>query len=329
MNNNPAFGEIKARELATEAVKPNAPLMDISYAWEAIGKSAIPFLTPLMTNPQPDVQFAAARAAAFLDDPFGQDRLVQIACTSGDPFQINAIQALEEVSDDVQLDAKLAKLLDSDQAMVRIEAYKVLANHKSPYIYSKAIASPLNPENDFMLDMVNSDGPPLIYCTRLGVPRVAVFGRKVDLFTPVVFSAFDSHLTISTVPGKNDRVNVYYYDETQRKPVQAVSGRGVAELIARLGGSTDEGFHFTYGDVVTVLQALVDRKDVGASFVLQKLPQVDRPIQQAPLLPDEGRPQTTQPSEVQTEIGATLPDLRPTPTTNPAPGPQDGSTRPQ
>jgi hypothetical protein len=327
MNSSPAFGAMKAKQLAEEAVKPDAPLMDISYAWEALGKPSIPYITPLMSDPHPQVQFAAARAAAFLDDPYGQDRLVQIATTSGHPFQLNAIQMLGAIGDDIQIDSQLAGLLNSDESLVRIEAYKVLVNHESRYIYSKAIHSPLNPENGFMLDMVNSSGPPLIYCSRLGVPRVAIFGRNVAVQTPLVFSTFNSRLTISNVAKSNNMVSVFYTDEGQRRPMQALSGRGVGELVARLGGASDDGFHFTYGDVVTILQAMVDKKDVSASFVLQQLPQLAKQVEQTPLQQDSGRPQA--PLKEQTsEIGASLPDLRPA--TNPVISPsQEGASRPQ
>jgi hypothetical protein len=327
MNSSPAFGALKARQLAQEAVKPDAPLMDISYAWEALGKLSIPYITPLMTDPRPQVQFASARAAAFLDDPYGQDRLVQIATTAGHPFQLNAVQALGAIGDYIQVDSQLANLLNSDESLVRIEAYKVLVTHESKYIFSKPIHSPLNPENGFMLDMVNSSGPPLIYCSRLGQPRVAIFGRNVAVQTPLVFSTFNSRLTISSVASSNNMVRIFYTDEGQRRPIQGLSGRGVGELVARLGGASDDGFHFTYGDVVTILQAMADKKDVAASFVLQQLPQLAKQVEQTPLQPDSGRPQAPT-TERTSEIGASLPDLRPA--TNPVIAPsQSGASRPQ
>jgi hypothetical protein len=327
MNSNPAFGALKAKQLAEEAAKPDAPLMDISYAWEALGKLSIPYITPLMTDPRPQVQFAAARAAAFLDDPYGEDRLVQIATTSGHPFQLNAVQALGAIGDYIQVDSALSNLLNSDESLVRIEAYKVLVTHDSKYIFSKPIHSPLNPENGFMLDMVNSSGPPLIYCSRLGLPRVAIFGRNAAVQTPLVFSTFNSRLTISSDTNSNNMVKIFYTDEAQRRPMQALSGRGVGEIVARLGGASDDGFHFTYGDVVTILQAMVDKKDVAASFVLQQLPQLAKQVEQTPLQPDSGRPQAPL-TERTSEIGASLPDLRPA--TNPVIAPsKNGASRPQ
>ncbi len=66
LNNTPEFAAVKARQLADEAVKPDAPLLEISYAWEGLGKNALPVIheRQLMSHANPDVAFAAARAAA-------------------------------------------------------------------------------------------------------------------------------------------------------------------------------------------------------------------------------------------------------------------------
>lgn len=307
MNSDGAFLALKARQLADEAVKPDAPLMDISYCWESMGQVAVPYITPLLTSPRQDVQFAAARAAAFIGDQFGQDTLVKIAGTPRHEFQVNAVQVLGELPSSPLINGSLATLLESDQALVRIEAYKVLAaNHAGP-IFSRVIHSDLNPENEFVMDLVDSKGPPLIYCSRLGQPRVAIFGHRLAMQTPATFSAFDTRLTIATLLDRPKTLNIFYREGDHRPPVQALSGPDVGELVARLGGATDEGFHFTYGDIVAILQSMVDRRHVPAAFVLQQLPEVDQAVRQAPSLADQGRPQTE--GNGPPRVGASLPDL--------------------
>ena len=307
LNTDSGFASLKAKQLVDECLKPDAPLMDISYCWEGIGAPAIPFLTPLLTSPRQDVQFAAARAAAFVGDRFGEDALVQIATTPNHAFQVNAVQTLGELPNSPLINASIAKLLDSEQSLVRIEAYRVLAAHEDGHIFSKVIRSRLNPENEFVLDLIVSNGPPLIYCSRLGQPRVAIFGRKVAMETPVTFSAFDSKLTIATLVDRPKTLNIFYREDGRRRTVEALSGPDVGELVARLGGSTDEGFHFNYGDIVAILQAMVDRQKVPAAFVLQQAPNVEQDVREAPSLPDTGRPQTA--ANGSSQIGASLPDL--------------------
>lgn len=307
LNTDSGFASIKAKQLADECLKPDAPLLDISYCWEAIGAPAIPFLTPLLTSPRQEVQFAAARAAAFIGDRYGEDALVQIAATPNHAFQVNAVQTLGELPNSALINASIAKLLDADQSLVRIEAYKVLAAHADGHIFSKVIHSKLNPENEFVLDLIVSSGPPLIYCSRVGQPRVAIFGRKVAMETPVTFSAFDSRLTIATLVDRPKTLNIFYREGGRSRTIEALSGPDVGELVARLGGATDEGFHFNYGDIVAILQAMVDRQKVPAAFVLQQVPNVESDVRDAPALPDAGRPQAD--AGGNSQIGATLPDL--------------------
>ena len=51
---------------------------------------------------------------------------------------------------------------------MRINAYKVLAAHGDPRVISRPIA------DNFVLDVVDCKGPPLIYATRSGEPRLAL-----------------------------------------------------------------------------------------------------------------------------------------------------------
>ena len=115
--------------LVEEAKKPDALLEDISYCWEGIGPPALSFIAPLLTDSRPDVAFAAARAAAFIGDPTGAANvaLLSMARDSNNPFQLNAIEALGGLTPSASVNQMLRELLDSDKTLVRIEAYKVLA----------------------------------------------------------------------------------------------------------------------------------------------------------------------------------------------------------
>ena len=96
-------------------------------------------ILPLLTSPTPDVAFAAARAAAFIGDPTApQATLLDIARTTGQPVPAQRGSALGELPTSPPINAMLRQLLDSDKALVRIEAYKVLARNKDTSIYSKS-----------------------------------------------------------------------------------------------------------------------------------------------------------------------------------------------
>ena len=312
-NDTPEFETEKAKQLADEAVKPNAPLMDISYAWEGIGKAALPVIQDrnLMSHADPDVAYAAARAAAYLNDPAAPDALVKIARNKGHKFQINAISVLASLPNSPAINDQIRPLLDSDENLVRVEAYKMLALHGDGGVFTRPVKA------GFLMDVVTSDAPPVIYATRRGTPRIAVVGNRTALDLPITFSAMNGALTISS-DANNKFVTIYYRPpmpvggartrEQQERvnPISVTSRPDLAEIVARLGGEGFEedgrGFDFNYGQIVSILTKLTEKRQVSAavaggvrmpaSLMLQELPGTNDAINNAPVIGDQGRPQT-------------------------------------
>lgn len=294
LQNDPAYNAARAKDLAAAAVRPKAALEDISYCMEGLGKDVLPFIQPLITHPQPDVAFAAARAAAFVGDDSGAavHALAQMARSPLHPFRLSAIQTLGAMPQTSELNHLVRSLLDSDQATVRIEAYKVLARNEDSAVYTRWIAPPNDPTNEkFALDIVPSEGTPLIYATQRGKPRIAIIGKMPDLRLPLTFVTLNGRLTVSSV-GRDRAVTLFYRDASDLKPVATVGDAGprlgpsasagkaedktpdwihrpakvlcqpdAADLIAHLGGAgSPDGDHLdlTYAEVVAVVQRLAD-----------------------------------------------------------------------
>jgi hypothetical protein len=302
LNGSPEFAAVESRRLAEEAVKPDAKLLDITFAWETLGKPALPAIQPLLSNPNPDVQYAAARAGAFNGDPSAVSTLLSIARTTGNPFRANAVQALGELPQAPLTDKLLAQLLGCDLAPVRIEAYRVLARHRDSVIYSRVVKHGDNEK--FILDIVPGGGTPMVYASRQGIPRLAIFGVQTALDLPVTFATLNDRLTITSL-GDSDQVTIFYRGEELKKPVKIDCGASIAELVARLGGESAPGspsLDFSYADTVAIAQALIDQQKVSglcggqrqlAAFVLQEPPRAEESIDSRPLLRDSGgRPQT-------------------------------------
>jgi len=284
INLNPSSAALKAQDLAAAAQKPGAMLEDISFALEGLGSVAVPYITPLLASPSPDVRYAAARAGAYLGDTASEDTLIRIATTNGDPFRLNAILALGELPNNPEINRAMAACIDADESQIRIGAYKILAANHDPAILSRTV------NDSFVLDMIESKGPPLIYASRSGEPRIAVFGNRTSISQPLTFSAFDTQLTITTDAERPNQLSVFYRGDDVQEPVKVASRPNVAELAARLGGAGDEKLHFGYGDIVGILQSLADRGKVSATFVLQDQPGVDDVLAEAPDTTGGGRP---------------------------------------
>jgi hypothetical protein len=335
---DPAYAAQKARELADAAVKPKAPLNDISYCWEGLGKPALFAIQPLMNSVDPDVQFAAARAAAFLGDPGAVPVLLDIASTPGNRFRVTAVQTLAELPATPRVDRLCRTLLNSDEALVRIEAYKLLVkHHDTEAVYTRWVKN--GTREKFALDLITSTGKPMVYASRQGVPRLAVFGSQTELDLPLVFSTMDSRLTISSEPEGNT-VTIFYRGDELKNPVTVLSTPSLPELVARLAGDNDAGvtgLRFGYADIVGIVQEMIDQKRVAgisgqqrllASFVLQDPPRDLEPEDARGLLrkPTEGsRPQSDLPGKDEKPIDDHL--LREGAMGTATPALNDGATR--
>lgn len=309
-NNSPEFAATMARRLADEAQKPDAPLMDISYCWEGLGSIALPHIVPLMNHSSPDIAFAAARAAVYLNDSSAQGVLLSMARSAHHPFQLSAVQVLGSLPPSPVIKQMLRTLLDSQESTVRIEAYRLLAAMDDGSIYTHWVGPP---GRKFALDIIDR-GEPLIYASRRGTPRIAIFGGKPSLDLPISFATMDNRLTITADPGEHN-VKIFYREPGVLRPAPVMSRPDVAELIARLAGEGAEGspqkFDFSYSDVVAIVQTLTQGNRVTAlasltagsggsrvptPFVLQALPRVQEEILSAPAIPELGRPQGNGPA---------------------------------
>ncbi len=199
LDGSPEMLASRAKMLVSEAMKPDAKLEDISYCWEGIGPIALPFLEPLLTDARPPIAFAAARAAAYIGDPSNAATatLMEMARNNMHPFQLNAIETLGGLAPSAAVNQMLRELLDSERTLVRIEAYKVLARNGASFLQTQVVTRDPNNQK-FVLDIVPSNGPPIVYATRTGMPRIAIIGSMPEVATPVMFRAMDDRLTISS-----------------------------------------------------------------------------------------------------------------------------------
>jgi hypothetical protein len=256
LNDTADFAAVKTHQLMELAVTRHAPLTDISFCLEGMGPTAVPVYQSLMTDPDPAVAFAAARAAVFCGDAQALDVLTGMATQTGHPFQLEAIRTIGSLQSTPALDKRLEPLLGSEQAQVRIEAYKILAAHGDRRIVTADI------NGRFKLDLVDYPGPPLIYAARSGEARLAIFGNTPTLTPPVTFAAMQDRLTISS-DDLGRSLTIFYREDRLPKPSVVKSGTTLAEVVSRLGGRAAEGedtFDFTYADVVAVVQSLTDQQ---------------------------------------------------------------------
>ena len=145
-----------------------------------------------------------------------------------DPQQHNQVDARAhpgELPDSKEVDQMIAQLLDSDRADVRIEAYRLLVANGGASEDSRIQSYNIN--HRFLLDIVQSSGPPMVYATSTGVPRIAIIGRQVSLRVPVTFTAMDMRLSITSADGTK-LLTMFYRDPLSPDPEQVADAQRFA-----------------------------------------------------------------------------------------------------
>jgi hypothetical protein len=151
----------------------------------------------------------------------------------------------------------LARLVDDEDRAVRLRAYDVLASINDPRVERYVFGN----ETDFkfVLDLVPSDKP-LIYVVHDRMPRVAIFGPRMTLRTPLMARLWNNTLILKAEDATSE-MQVFYQAPGE------LNGKiyNIKPLVAELAGfiahrSTIDypapGLDLNYSAVVDALNAL-------------------------------------------------------------------------
>lgn len=275
-----AFSEAKLRQLMQYAVQPGYDLEAISLAWEGIGPTAIPQLKALYTHADARVRFYAARAGLRLKDP---DAVTPLSALSKGADRDLALLSIAELGRcNLPYAAMLLRpLLDVDDAELRIAAYEAVLNYSTTFVQTRRFPHLLDPlQLNLALDIVESNGRPLIYVRRTGMPRIAVFGRRLPLTLPCFYSDANDSVILNALDESGD-LTILTNRYNQPWDPLFVPAR-VEDLISALADlpTKDEmglprGIGLPYSQVVQVLAALSRDQTIAAPVKIEEASMVE------------------------------------------------------
>lgn len=277
LNDHPAMLERRAKELSDEITDEGAEYESIGLAWEAIGKVGLPIVRHHYHSPKPEVAYFSGRTGLRLED---NDSVAVVGKHAREPNSAYRLQAIDELGYATGLHGageQLRKLLDDADEDIRIRAYLALRRRPHPAIESKVMDT-----DNFVLDVVDSKGPFLIYIQRLGEPRVAIFGAQMKCNPPAVFPGErnDGRRLLTQISALRDEHHLTVIYRNKRTGVN--SPKLEAPLLARdlvkfLGNrfETDDegrptGLAVPYSEVVDILHALCKSGSIPAQFVVEE-----------------------------------------------------------
>lgn len=265
-----SYPEATAKRFAEALVREPSLGDELSWALQAIGPQAKPFLRDLYGHPEVIPRLAALRAGTGLNDPRVVPYLVEMATKGPSRHRPAAIAMLGKVDGGPTIERTLQSLLADDDLPVRIAAYEALARRaeaaqlkrlmaaerqeknpvlRRPYDVLQTLARTYLPEGTmqgvsrtlvdgkFFLDRVPV-GKPMIYITQQRVPRIVLFGEDPKIEKPLISSMWSDRLMfVCDTP--DDPIRVYYRSLPQMRSGEPVEGTGRAMLMEVRGGLID------------------------------------------------------------------------------------------
>jgi len=287
VRSGPGEWEQQARKIAGAMEMPGVQHEELALVWEAMGPQILPTIQPLYLSSNAHTAYWAAVAGLRLGDDTAGDVIIRFANTVNSPLQRTAIEELGRHPGLVKATPSLRKLLDDPNELVRVSAYEALVERGDDKSVTRILVGrdPLgadaHSETQFVLDLVSSHDRPVIYATQSGVPRIALFGKDMQMARPLFFCAPEDTVTVNA-NNASDKVTVF-----RKIPRSGANSKAfridpyVRSLVQTLGNLPYEdaegeihGLGVNYSQILGVLQRLCKRGDVPARFVLQPLPGV-------------------------------------------------------
>ncbi len=253
-------------EISLRLTKLRTKLLDSATAaeaaikLEAIGKPAVDVLIAGAQSQDPQVQFYAAEALAYLDRREAAEPLAKAAHNAA--FRCQALTALSVMRDSAAYD-QLRELLAAPSAETRYGAFRAL----TAMCPNDSLVKGETLGDQFTYHVLDTKGPAMIHVTRNRCAEVVLFGLNQRFLTPLVLNAGNQIMVTNT---KEDEISVSRFAPHEADQKRVVSNRvdDVIRAIVELGG--------TYPDVVQAIQEAKAAGCLEGRFEIDALPEAGR-----------------------------------------------------
>jgi hypothetical protein len=246
---------------------PSYNVKAAALRWQALGQRALPTVRELYDHPEELPRIAALRAGAALDDGLVVPHLVSMAETGSVSSRLTAIDLVQKMRTNPQIDECLRRLLDDSDMEIRLHAYEALVKRDDPFMDRSVI------DGKFVLDVIKSTQP-LVYVTEMGQPRIAIFGDALTLERPLTVSMWSNRLMIK---GDMDEplLDVFYREGITDNGVILRVKPDLKSFVKFLAHKTDvsdpsPGLNLTYSETVGALYQVWHSKKVACDFKLEQ-----------------------------------------------------------
>jgi hypothetical protein len=228
---------------------------------EAIGEESAAVLREGLQVTDPEVQFYAAEALAYLDDSAAVKPLAA-AVAHERAFRWRGLTALAAM-DSYEATEALAELMNLASAETRYGAFRALhiRNPRDQLVRGEVL------NNEFSLHIIPGTQEPLLHFSRTRRPELVVFGSSVRLRPPDFLYAGDSIL-IRRLDDQSVRMSCFRPGQDDTYEVCSTEIGDVIRTIVKLGG--------TYANVFEAMRGAKEQGALAARVEVDAIPTANR-----------------------------------------------------
>ncbi|MEX2672825.1 MAG: flagellar basal body P-ring protein FlgI [Phycisphaeraceae bacterium] len=242
----------------------------VVYAFKGMGTPIVDDLRELYEHPNERVRLAALSAASYLRDTRSASPLMELVQGDDPEAAEQAAQLLggllEHRPDFSRVGDFLRRQLDHDLPAVRVAAYKALVTVEHPSVQRFGF--------ERKLELAHARAQkPIVHLTQSGVPRIIVFGNRIELAKPLFFSAWGNSFMLRA-DSDDDQIAVFY-QPASGAAIRTTVPNSLVHLIGAMAyepepDSETVGLSMGYSEIAYILHRLQDEGLYDAPLMLQE-----------------------------------------------------------
>jgi hypothetical protein len=243
---------------------------------EAIGKASLTELSTLLSSPDADVRFRAARTMLNLGDDRGLDVLRRTAFDEASNRRIQAVNAVADSAKRSDAVAVCRRLLRDNDLEILLAAYEQLRKLDDISISDELIG------RSFYLEQITLARQKLVFVARSGQPRIAIFGGPLFCNVNLFIQSDDGAITLNA-PSGQEYVSVIRKipNRPDIPPISLKCSYELGDIIRTLGAEPTRrtpadqvGLAVAYSDIIALLDKMVQKGAVDCHFQAGPMPQI-------------------------------------------------------
>ena len=243
---------------------------------EAIGKESLDRLGGLLNSTDGDARFRAARCMLNLGSDKGLNIIRETAFDAGSSRRTEAIDAIAEAAKRSDAAGICRRLLRDNDVRIRLLVYEHLRRMDDLAIAEEVIG------RSFYLENISLARDKLVYVSRSGIPRIAVFGGPIYCKGDLFVQSDDANITLNSVTGQDGITIIRKIPgKPEIPPVSLKCSYELSDIIRTLGSEPIRrrqtgriGLGVSYSDIIALLNKMVEKGAIDCEFQAGPLPQI-------------------------------------------------------